>query len=127
MQKADKLAITITTPKGKKGRQKGDAPVPIKGPRKPRDIHPAVLQDLINGIPSECREGLEKTIAKAAKGSLKACVKLKCMDCVGYIRSEIKICEMTSCTHWSSRPYKDKENDNRIILQLIEEQKNGMA
>jgi hypothetical protein len=127
MQKADKLAITVNTPKGKRGRQKGDAPVAIKGPRKPRDIHPAVLQDLINGIPSECRDGLEKTIIKASKGSLKASIKLKCMDCVGYVRGEVKMCEMTACPNWSVRPYKDKENDQRIVLALIKEQENELS
>jgi hypothetical protein len=42
----------------------------------------------------------------AEKGSLRAAIKLKCLDCCGYQTTEVKHCTVTGCSLYPHRPYK---------------------
>jgi hypothetical protein len=44
-------------------------------------------------------------VAQAEKGSLRAAIKLKCLDCSNYQPSEIKECVITVCSLFPHRPY----------------------
>ena len=44
-------------------------------------------------------------IQKAQNGSIKAAVKLKCYDCSGFQKAEIKHCTVSSCPLYPIRPY----------------------
>lgn len=47
-----------------------------------------------------------KSVQRLAKGSLKAAIKLKCLDCCCWDVKEIKGCEIKDCSLWNFRPYK---------------------
>lgn len=110
MMKAEELGLEIKTVKGKRGREKGQKP-PMMGGRKKKVFS---LEKLLAGIPKEERPGLEKTIEKARTGSLKARVKLKCLDCCNWQKGEVAECQQDDCSLWDVRPYK-----RRIPLEVL--------
>ena len=105
MLKAKEFNLEIKTPIGKRGREKGCGPIPGGGRRKRRFNEESIVA-LKNGIPAEERVKREKTINKAATGSLKAAVKLKCLDCTNWTPGEIATCQIQECSLWNYRPYK---------------------
>lgn len=102
MMKAEKLQLKIGTPKGQRGRVKGQKP-PMNAGRKKKVFS---IEKLIGAIPKEERPGLEKTVEKARNGSLKARIKLKCLDCCNWQKVEVAVCECDDCPLWDVRPYK---------------------
>lgn len=115
MIKAEQLGLEIKTPKGRRGREKGCGP--IVGGRKKRKMSEEAANTLINGIPLEHRPRLMKTAQRAINGSRKAADKLKCEDCCNYQPSEIRLCELMSCSLWSFRPnYKKSET---VVKELL--------
>jgi hypothetical protein len=44
----------------------------------------------------------------ATEGSTRAAVTLHCLQCVGYLRSEVTACTSIRCPLWAFRPYQDK-------------------
>lgn len=46
-------------------------------------------------------------IAKAEAGSLPAAVKLKCLDCAGWVKQEVRDCTISSCPLFPHRPYQE--------------------
>lgn len=105
MIKADELGIEIKTPKGLRGRAKGSAPINTGGRKK--KVFSAEQRDaLISGIPLDQREKLIKTIDRACNGSMKAAVKLKCLDCTNWQKQEVADCTIVDCSLHSFRPYK---------------------
>lgn len=101
MNLAKKFNLNIATPLGKKGREKGSGPIPGAG-RKKKTLPPDVVVALNKIVPAE----FHKIVEKAAGGSMKAAVKLKCLDCTGYQMKEVRECELKDCSLWSFRPYK---------------------
>ena len=49
---------------------------------------------------------VEGHVEKARKGNVKAMIALNCADCVCFVKSEIRDCEMTHCPLHPLRPYK---------------------
>jgi ribosomal protein L44E len=47
-------------------------------------------------------------IDKAEKGSAKACVKLKCLECSAFQPSEVRQCVITDCPLYPLRPFQGK-------------------
>lgn len=45
------------------------------------------------------------TIKKAVRGSMKAAIRLKCLDCCAENKVEIKECNVTTCPLWLYRPF----------------------
>lgn len=111
MLKAKELGITMKTPLGLRGRVKGSGPINVgKGGRKKKVFSPESRAALINGIPGDSldnqRAKLQKTIDKACSGSMKAAVKLKCLDCCGWEKMEVAQCQAKECSLYNFRPYK---------------------
>jgi hypothetical protein len=44
-------------------------------------------------------------VDKAEKGSFKAAVALKCLDCCCFQRAEVAACPVRECSLWHLRPY----------------------
>jgi len=112
MMKAEEMQILINTPKGKRGRSKGEGPV-VGGGRKKKTFSLPMLE---SGVPVEERAGLEKTLQKAANGSLKARIKLNCLNCTNWQKKEVSLCETRSCPLWDVRPYKNV----KVVKETIE-------
>lgn len=125
--------LTFVTPVGKCGREKGQGPVNV-GPRKPRKVNNEYLNSMLASFP----EDYHKVVKKAAGGSLKAVIKLKCLDCCGCekgaanthsAKKEVSLCVATDCANWGFRPYKHKESltvegRKRISLGLLDAKEN---
>lgn len=110
---AEKNNLVISTPKGMRGRQKGCSPVPGGG-RKKKSLPDDVMTALYNAVP----KNLHNLVEKAKGGSAKAAIKLKCLDCVAYIKKEVSLCEMKDCSLWSLRPYKNGIEDKKVIIEV---------
>jgi hypothetical protein len=101
MLKAKTFGITIKTPLGKRGRSKGDGPVPNAGKRKGKRIP----LEIVEQMKKELDPSLHKKVDRAANGSMKAAVGLKCLDCAGGSKKEVALCTLVTCPLWSYRPY----------------------
>ncbi len=113
--KAEEFELEIKTVKGKKGKSKGCGPV-SSGGRKKKVFS---IENIRKGIPLEERSSLEKTLNRAANGSLKARVKLMCMDCTNWQKKEVAICENNQCPLHDVRPYKRDKVEGRHELPVI--------
>lgn len=107
-QRVKQWNIPLKTAAGKKGRVAG-----VKVERKPRATIPstnrgvvALLTQIKTNAPAEMRGRLNDLVSKMQGGSLKAAVKLNCLNCSNYQREEIKHCECLECPLWTIRPYK---------------------
>ncbi len=100
MNFAQKENIVIKTIKGVKGNIGSVSRTSNK--RKSRTIPLDVLQEVKQVYPKK----YENVLSRFSAGSLKAAVKLKCLDCSGLQQIEIKLCEIKSCPLWNFRPYK---------------------
>jgi hypothetical protein len=58
------------------------------------------------GVPSFHK----KKYDKAVKGkSLRACINAQCLECVGWIRKEVRLCTDLACPLYPVRPCKDEQ------------------
>jgi hypothetical protein len=106
MIKANELGIEITTPKGERGRKAGQglpekAREALRGPRKRKTVAPEVVAKQKKMFAAS----LHPAVDKAASGSLRAAVKLMCVDCSGGCKKEVALCQIKTCPLWAFRPY----------------------
>jgi hypothetical protein len=111
MLKAKKWEITPITPVGTRGKIKGQT-MPVTGQRRSKRISLTVVEVLKKAFPKH-RHG---TIRRAARGSLTAATKLKCLDCCNQDVDSIRECTITSCPLWSFRPYKSKAKPKQEVV-----------
>lgn len=124
MIKAKELKLEIQTPIGQKGRVKGQGPV-VRGQRKSRNVP----IDAVDAMTKATPEKYAPLIKKVANGSLKAVVKLNCLQCCNFQKKEVGLCTIVSCPAWGFRPYKHKasltaEGRQRISLGLLDDKEN---
>lgn len=111
MLKAKQLNLDIKTPLGKRGN--ANLANSVRGPRVAKRIPLEIVAQLKQRYP----ESLHSTIDRAASGSMKAAIKLNCIECSGFIKKEVALCQIQTCPMWTFRPYKNmksltKENVN---------------
>jgi hypothetical protein len=109
--KAEEFNLQIKTPKGMRGITKGSHR-PSRVPKKKREFS---MEEVEKRIPPEERKKLQKTIQKAKTGSLKARIKLNCLDCCCWQIVEVAKCPNKHCPLWDVRPYKRSET---VISEL---------
>jgi hypothetical protein len=100
--------LILETPLGKRGREKGCGPVGNPGARR-RKVMPNDARIALTLVTPKALHG---KVNRAANGSLKAAVALKCLDCSGGSKKEVALCAIKECSLWSFRPYKRVEGDN---------------
>lgn len=117
MLMAKKHNTTIATPVGRRGRQKGCAPISVKGGRKRKQLSPEQAKFLYDNTPKKFHKIVDKIVA----GSMKARIKRNCLECCGWEREEARNCGITSCSFYAVRAYRTKEekNDAKISLPLV--------
>lgn len=93
--KAKEMGLTIATPVGKKGVFER-----ANGPKRSR-----VSLNLVSSVGVGVPDNFKKLVAKMEKGSLKAAVKLKCLDCSDWQMKEVRNCKVTGCPLFPVRPY----------------------
>lgn len=57
-------------------------------------------------VRAEPLDPIEK--AKANPKSMRLAINAKCYDCTCFSRSEVTLCEITTCSLWSMRPWQRK-------------------
>jgi hypothetical protein len=101
------FGIVPLTQKGKRGRQTGE---------KLTDSHKQKLMDgrgkksvdksWIDGVRKITPAAYLPIVDRIEQGSLVATLKMKCLECCNFNKSEIKNCSVQTCVLWSRRPYK---------------------
>jgi hypothetical protein len=72
------------------------------------------ITTLKNAVPAK----YHKLVDKVKNGSLKAAVKLKCLDCCGFetqAKKEVRLCNIQECSLWAFRPYKPKGVSLKVV------------
>jgi hypothetical protein len=64
--------------------------------------------DALERVTPHLSDWAEHWVTKGRKGSVKAMVALKCLDCTCYTKAEIRDCELVECSLHSIRPYQPK-------------------
>ena len=106
--------LSVRTQRGQKGKPSGLTSV-NRGVRRNRQIPLEIVQELRDNYKEQL--GL---VEKIAKGSLKAALTLKCIDCSGGSKKEVARCTITSCPLYGFRPYKLKAKQEEIADELVE-------
>jgi len=73
--------------------------------RKPRSEKMKAFAGTFTELRKEVPERFLPLVDQAAKGSLRAAMKLICLGCTAYQPVEIKLCEITACPMFPHRPY----------------------
>lgn len=113
--------MDIETPRGKKGAGLG---MRIKR-RKRMDVFagkPEVqksFKEMRKELPLWTNGRFLPVIEKIESGSLTAAVKLKCLECSGFISADVRTCGSTGCSLWPFRPYQTK--DDKPEIDIVEE------
>lgn len=107
-QKVKELGITYKTKAGARGVQPGENRFAGKvGKRSSKVFNNTIYTSLKALVPAKMQQSLEKTLRKAATGNMKSAIRLKCMDCSGWNREEVRECLVTDCSLHSIRPFKN--------------------
>lgn len=105
---AIKEKLEIETPKGKKGGF-ADGKRGKRGSRAEKfaksETAQAAIAQARKDIPKFAKRHLP-VVDDLAAGSMKAAIKLKCLECCNYNTAEIRECESDGCGLWLFRPYK---------------------
>lgn len=105
--------LELKTPQGKRGGGLKGNPEALKNWREsnkngegPKSRNVDNTKPLIQFWSKEMNGKYLKLAKSIKRGSLKAAVKLKCLECANFQLEEIKDCQCTDCPLWPVRPYK---------------------
>lgn len=101
-QKVIQYNIPMKTPKGKKGGVKTVGAGVVRG-KKDRSAN---RLPLLQSTPEE----FKPLAAKVSGGSMKAAIRLKCLECCCWQRKEANECQIKTCALWSFLPRKNPKN-----------------
>ena len=99
--------LMLITPLGRKGKLKGEIPVNkegVKPARKKKTIELPLIAQMKREYPKTCGSKIDLL----AKGSRKAAIALKCLECSSFEKKEIALCTIKTCALWNFRPYRGK-------------------
>lgn len=96
-QRVKEFGITLKTEAGKKGRVAGSSFTVVRTTRASKFSTNELVQNSIKSIRKNTPHGYKKLVDKIEAGSLKAAVRLKCLDCVNYTVGEIGVEACSSC------------------------------
>ncbi len=108
--RAKELGIQYKTRPAKRGlvaltEEQRAAMLAARKNRKPRSEKMKAYANTFTEMRHCVTERFLPLVAQAEKGSLRAAIKLKCLDCSNYQPSEIKECLITACSLFPHRPY----------------------
>lgn len=106
--RARELEIVVKTKPGKRGLPSGPR---ARGTRIPRSQKMQAFAQSFAEMRAETPKLYLPLIDKAEKGSLRACIKLKCLECSGWQSSEIRNCNIIGCSLYPIRPFQGKKED----------------
>lgn len=77
----------------------------VAKPHRPKPGNRQDCERLLANLRAEVPAKYRGHVERMAAGSLRAAVNLHCLQCVGYVRSEIAACTSARCPIWPLRPY----------------------
>lgn len=135
MLRIKEFNLTVKTPIGQRGRQAGVKMTDehkaalaagrqnrVKGGRKAKfEKNPEIKAALVD-LKEKTPESYVSLVEKIAAGSMRAAVRLNCLQCSNYQRVEIKECNCTGCPMFAFRPYQDsvEEVETEEVVESIE-------
>jgi len=108
--RAKELGIIYKTQPGKRGPGVFPGGVP-RGVRVPRSTKMKAFANSFERMRKETPERFIPMVNKAEKGSAKACIKLKCLECANWQPAEVKHCHIISCPLFPLRPFQGKKDE----------------
>lgn len=109
VEKDKTWTLPIKTPRGKRGGHLKGNPSALEEWKKTGESRQRKVDDCAKLIAwaMATKNPIYIKLAKAVKrGSLKAAIKLKCIDCSNFQKEEIKHCQCFDCALWPIRPYR---------------------
>ena len=105
--------INVKTPIGKRGRKDMGGNHGIRVPRADKFKSSVEKKSALAALRTDVAYFKDSkkylpVVARVAEGSMKAAVKLKCLDCCAYDKEEVKHCVCTSCPLFLFRPFQGK-------------------
>jgi len=124
LTQAGKRGLSVLTPEQKEKMQAAR-----RGPRTSRGDKFAADPTIVAGF-VKMRDEFEPihqaTIDKLVAGSMRAAVKLKCLDCCAGQAREVKFCSCNECPLFAFRPYKPRvgevDTGEAVVEEEIEEE-----
>lgn len=116
--RVQKWQLTLKTKPGKRGRKaSGDGTTKVVTVTRKIPVDKDLLAPLRaeikkNGYSTKTeRESVKhwknvKLVDGIAAGSIKAAVKLNCLQCMNFDKAEVRSCDNNTCAFWAIRPYK---------------------
>lgn len=108
--RAKELGVVYKTEAGKRG----GGPVGNGAPRVriPRAKKMKAFAETFERLRKETPKRYLPLVDKAEKGSAKACIKLKCLECSNWQSVEVKCCEIKNCPLFPIRPFQGKGKED---------------
>lgn len=114
--KIQELGIELRTPKGRKGLQQGQPRINTE--RTTRAVKLATDPKAVTSLKLLKIEVLKEKQGKylplyykVEKGSLKAAIQLKCLECCNFQANEVRNCPCKSCVLHCFRPFRNSQSD----------------
>ncbi len=107
-QRAKELGIVYKTQPGKRGNPGGLGGGGVPRNRTPRSAKMKAFAETFKRLKLETPKRFLPIVQKAQKGSAKACIKLKCLECSNWDSKEVKLCNITNCPLYPIRPFQGK-------------------
>lgn len=120
----DKLGIPVKTQKGKKGREPGQkldiGSVPSRNSRlMQEEVYQGLLRNGPTGEKGQIsRMKFKKVLDRAKRGSIKARLIAKCMECANFQQEEIRHCGCKdTCSIYEIRPFRTAQEKVKNDIQ----------
>lgn len=115
--------LNVKTPKGKKGRQPGQVLSQLQGGKRvtrgekfaKNETAMQFFDRLEKIIKKEQKGRFLPVLERAKNGSVKALVKLKCLDCANWQTTEVKNCQCLDCPLLIIRPYQKSISEENEV------------
>lgn len=107
--RAKELGIVYKTQPGKPGGKNG-----LSGGnpnRTSRGTKMKAFAETFKRLKLETPKRFLPIVQKAQKGSAKACIKLKCLECSNWDSKEVKLCNIINCPLYPIRPFQPRANE----------------
>ena len=109
--RSKELGITIKTQPGKRGAAVANG---VPRVRVPRSKKMKAFKETFERLRKETPKRFLPLVDKAEKGSAKACIKLKCLECSNWQSVEVKCCEIINCPLYPIRPFQGKGKEEAV-------------
>jgi hypothetical protein len=106
--RAKELGIKYNTQPGKRGTMPAGA---HRAPRVPRSKKMKAFAETFSKLRKMSPKRFLPLVDKAQKGSAKACIKLKCLECSNWDSKEVKLCVIKDCPLFPIRPFQEKAKE----------------